>query len=75
MKTFILIFCLLFWGCYDDSANYGTAYQDDCTKYYDLCGDGGSDSYSICCDINSCWYEVYGHIYYTVDYMWMMECE
>ena len=67
MKRLMLIL-LLFLGCYAEP-------QETCTKYYDLCDDGGSDYYYICADAYGSWFEVYGETYYTVDYMLMVECD
>lgn len=75
MKSLILslLVALLFLCCYDSEYDY-VENQDDCTRYTDLCGDGGYDSYYICCNNYDCWYEVNGKEYYTVEYMWGQEC-
>ncbi len=67
---FILLTCLMF-ACIDTAST-----TEDCDTYQDLCGDGTNIEYQICADSNgSAWYEVNGHTYYTVDYMFSMECD
>ena len=65
MKIFLVL--LLFIGCYDDPT-------ESCTKYKDLCGTGGNDTYKVCADEYGSWFEVDGEVYHTTDYMLMMEC-
>lgn len=71
MKNLILILlaCLMF-ACIDTAST-----TEDCDTYQDLCGDGTNKEYQICADSTGAWYEVDGKVYYTVDYMFSMECE
>ena len=78
MKRLLLVLCLIVFGCYDnDYEDYEYTSNDRCEHYTDLCGDGGYDSYYLCCneDTYNCWWEVNGKEYYTIEYMWSQECE
>lgn len=78
MKKFFIVLCLIFViGCIDLDETESYEQSNDCTRYTDLCGDGGYDSYYICCSpyTYDCWWEVNGVDYYNVDHMWRAECE
>ena len=47
----------------------------DCSTYQDLCNDGTNISYDICADGSRGYYVVNGETYYTVDYMFLQECD